>query len=76
MRRKANGQTLADVASELGVSQPFLSKLERGEVATSSVLEDLVEELGLADCRMQVRISQSGRLTATLTEVHLVARAD
>ncbi len=44
MRRRANGQTLADVASELGVSQPFLSKLERGEVVTSSVLEDLVEE--------------------------------
>ena len=69
LRREAHERTLEDVAEELGVSQGYLSQLERGNVETSAVLEELIRELELADCRMEVRIDRSGRLTATLTEV-------
>ena len=69
LRREAHERMLEDVAEELGVSQGYLSQLERGNVETSAVLEELIRELELADCRMEVRIDRFGRLTATLTEV-------
>ena len=73
LRREADGQTLGDLAAQLDVSQPFLSKLERGEVKTSSILEDLIKALDLADYRMEVQIDSSGRLSATLHQVRAQA---
>ena len=58
LRREAHERMLEDVAEELGVSQGYLSQLERGNVETSAVLEELIRELELADCRMEVRDRQ------------------
>ena len=77
LRRETSQNTLRQVASKLGVSQPYLSKLERGEVKNpnSEVLADLIRRLELDTFRMEVRISESGQLEATLHKAHARARS-
>lgn len=66
LRREAFGNTLKQVASRLDVSQPYLSKLERGEVKKSASLVNLIRLLSLDSYCMEVHISKPGQLTATL----------
>ena len=76
LRREASGHTLKQVASKLDVSQPYLSKLERGEVKNpnSVVLAKLVRILRLDTFCMEVRIDKSGQLESTLNKAHARAR--
>jgi transcriptional regulator with XRE-family HTH domain len=48
-KREAAGLTLTQLASELDVSRPYLSRLERGEYAhpSSRVLNQLIKRLGI-----------------------------
>lgn len=77
LRREASKNTLRQVASRLDVSQPYLSKLERGEVKNpnSAVLAKLIRLLKLDTYRMEVRIAESGQLEATLHKAHARARS-
>lgn len=43
--RKATGKTQAELASQLGVTQPMLSKIERGEALPGLKLAVAIERL-------------------------------
>ncbi|UVE96496.1 helix-turn-helix domain-containing protein [Dietzia sp. B32] len=64
--RRQLGLTLVEVADQAGISQPFLSQIERGKAAPSmSTLEGLAHALGTTQAHLLDAVTAGGDPTAT-----------